>query len=337
MSKRVLFQRLTIYPYQIPDHRRVAKRGQMRPARRQACAASCGRRWCLTLMEPFNTGEFQSMPFPRAHFYVAALLVTTFAAFMPSYFSILPQAPLAHHIHGVTATLWMVLLITQNWSIHHRFRKVHIWSGMASMALVPVFTIGGMLVTQRTLLRDSAFRHFIGERLALVDLFFSIAFVAFYALALRYRRTTALHARYMLATVFILAAPVISRLFANYVPGFLVRGPQDLPIFEQCIDISFVIAGAICLILVVRDRLSGQPIAPFAAAFGMTLLSVASYKWLGRTEAWLDVSAALMAMSPLAIAVGSVVFSGAAIWIGWAYPAPRRMASRPRPALRPAE
>ena len=41
-----------------------------------------------------------SLPFPRAHYYVAAFLVVTIVAFHPSYFGSLREAPFAHHFHG---------------------------------------------------------------------------------------------------------------------------------------------------------------------------------------------------------------------------------------------
>lgn len=45
------------------------------------------------------------LPFPRAHYWVLVLLVTTFAAFWPSYFMVFADASFAHHLHGITASL----------------------------------------------------------------------------------------------------------------------------------------------------------------------------------------------------------------------------------------
>lgn len=115
------------------------------------------------------------LPFPKAHWYVAAFLVITFAAFMPSYFAVLPDAPWVHHLHGITATLWIVLVITQNWSAHQRSWRMHAWSGMASLPLLPIFTIGGLLVTQHTLLKDTVFKEMFGEALSIADLIVSVA------------------------------------------------------------------------------------------------------------------------------------------------------------------
>ena len=60
------------------------------------------------------------LPFPHAHWFVGFYLIVTFAAFAPSYFIVLPDAPWVHHLHGITATLWIVLLMTQNVTAHRR-------------------------------------------------------------------------------------------------------------------------------------------------------------------------------------------------------------------------
>ena len=78
----------------------------------------------------------------------------------------------------MTATLWIVLLITQNWSAHRGRWKLHALSGIGSMALVPVFTVGGLLVTQNTLLKDTAFKEMFGEALSAADFFVSATFTS---------------------------------------------------------------------------------------------------------------------------------------------------------------
>lgn len=273
------------------------------------------------------------LPFPRAHWYVAAFMAITIAAFMPSYYAILPDAPWVHHLHGITATLWIVLLMTQSWTAHHRKWKLHAWSGMASMPLVPVFTIGGLLVTQHTLLKDTAFKEMFGLSLSSADLLMSVAFVAFYALALKFRRTPDLHARYMLCTVILLAGPSIARLFSNYVPGFLIRGPEDLPKFGDALNASIVIASAFCIILIVRDFLNGKPVAPFIGALGATFGIAIGHYIVGPTTAYAGLADWIAALPSWQIAVFGVMSSIAAVWWGWINPAQRQL---PKPRNAPA-
>ncbi len=277
------------------------------------------------------------LPFPRAHWYVAAFMAITFAAFMPSYYAILPDAPWVHHLHGMTATLWIVLLMTQNWTAHHRKWKLHAWSGMASLALVPIFTVGGLLVTQHTLLRSSPFKDMFGTALSVADLIVSVAFVGLYVLALRHRRTPDLHARYMLGTVILLAAPSLSRFFGNYVPGFLIRSMEDLPKFGAALDASFLITATFCIVLILRDYLNRKPIMPFTVVLIATLIMALGYYTVGYSELYAPISTWFAALPAWLITGFGLIVTSAAVWWGWANPDRRQPAKPPIAAVSAAE
>lgn len=273
------------------------------------------------------------LPFPFAHWYVGAFLVITFAAFAPSYFAVLPEAPWVHHLHGITATLWIVLLITQNMTAHRRHWRWHVLSGMASLALVPLFTVGGLLVTQYTLIEESPFKTLFGEALSVADIVVSVAFVAFYALALRHRRTPALHARYMLSTVILLLGPSLARFFANFVPGFLVRDLESLPNFGASLDASFIVATILCLALINADRRNQQPIAPFVGALIATVIMVLSYYLVGYHAAYVPVADWIAGLPAWQIATFGAVSSGMAVLWGWRHPAAKRRRVPPTEAM----
>jgi hypothetical protein len=256
-------------------------------------------------------------PFPRAHYYVGAFLLITLVAFAPSYFLVLPNAPFAHHLHGVTATLWIVLLCTQSWSIHHGLWRVHAWSGRASFLLAPLFTAGGLMVTQVTLLKDTAFNEMFGIRLATADVVATLAFALFYFLALRQRRAPDLHARYMLSTVTLLLGPSLARLFANFVPGFLIRGPEDLPKFGQAIDASFVLALVLILVLIGRDLRNRKPVTPFLMAFVASAMMYGGYRGFGETQAWRAASEAFAALPPTIVTLLGFALGAGAAFAGW--------------------
>lgn len=263
------------------------------------------------------------LPFPNAHWYVGGFLLFTLAAFMPSYFAVLTDAPWVHHLHGITATLWIVLVMTQNWSAHNRKWKLHAWSGIASLALLPLFTIGGLLVTKHTLLSTSPFKDMFGHALSAADFFVSFAFVAFYAAALRYRRTPDLHARYMLATVILLAGPSLSRFFANYVPGFLIRSLDTLPKFADALDASFTIACASCLILIIRDYRKGKPVLPFSMALLGTVLMVLSYYVIGQMAIYSPFAEWFSSLASWQISAFALISSSLAVAWAWKVPLSR--------------
>jgi len=72
------------------------------------------------------------MPYPRAHYFLMLLFGLTLVAFWPRYFSALENAPVAFHVHGITASLWISFLIFQSWSIHQDHRSYHRLAGKIS-------------------------------------------------------------------------------------------------------------------------------------------------------------------------------------------------------------
>ncbi len=266
------------------------------------------------------------LSFPHAHWYVLFFLLMTFAAFMPGYFAVLPSAPWVHHLHGITATMWIVLVATQNWTAHRRMWNWHVRSGIASLALVPVFTVGGLLVTQHMLRTESVFNELFGHALSAADLLVSVAFVVLYTLALRSRRDPDLHARYMLSTVILLMGPSLGRFLAGYVPGFLVRSLDTLPKFSSALNASFVIAVAFCVILILRDRARSKPLVPFVGALLTTVGMFLSYHFVGNHSMYTPMATWIADLPVLYVAIFGLVTSSAAILWGWRNPRPRRPA-----------
>lgn len=226
------------------------------------------------------------MPFPRAHYYVAAFLVVTILAFWRSYFGVIGEAPSAHHLHGVTATLWVLLLIWQSWSIRQRNFSLHKWGGWTSFVLAPLFVAGGLLVTKMTVIKPSPFTEMFALRLSFADFVSVLAFGISYFLALKFRHSVEHHSRYMLATIFPLIPPSIARIFAAYVPGIAIRGPDDLPNFAIALNLSFLIAAAFNIALIIHDKRNNKPLLPFGLALGFLLLMWVSYHTFGNTPAW---------------------------------------------------
>ena len=87
------------------------------------------------------------MPYSKTHYYMLALLVITVLAFWPSYFGRLSDAPLAHHLHGVTGTLWILLIAVQSYVIHARKIQLHRRVGKLVLVLAPVLIGSFALVT----------------------------------------------------------------------------------------------------------------------------------------------------------------------------------------------
>lgn len=163
-------------------------------------------------------------PYPRASYLLLGLFVLALLAFWPEYIVKLPHTSLDQNLHGAAMTLWFALLISQPMLIRRGHRDLHRLLGRASYVLLPLAALSILLLSHYQLasLPDATFERF-GQRVGALPLTFDGMFVTSYVLAIRHRRRTALHARFMIATSFPLIGPIFVRLFQHYAPG--VPGP----------------------------------------------------------------------------------------------------------------
>jgi hypothetical protein len=259
------------------------------------------------------------MPYRRAHYYVAILIFLTFPAFWWSYFSKLGTVQWQFHVHGATAGAWMVLLVAQSWTIHNGRRDLHKSTGLATLILLPLFLAGSSLVIAAMASGDGAFRQMFGARLALFDIIASLAFSGFVYGALRNLRNVALHARYMMATPFLLFTPVASRLLSIFVPGLTIRAVEEIPRFGYALQLSQVLVIITALWLWSRNRKAGRP---FLLLTAVAVLQSLSFETVGATSAWQAVSVSFGAISPATAFLVGITFGAVVCLLGWRRPPP---------------
>jgi hypothetical protein len=192
-------------------------------------------------------------------------------AFWPSYFSRLGNQPSYHaHAHGIAMTAWCALLIAQPLLIRMRHLRAHRWLGRVSFVLVPAIFI----VTLDFLHFRLAGAGQLGDAALYVTALIVNALAAFgliYALAIYYRKNAALHARFMIATIFPLFTPVTDRLIAANWPGLAalvpnIGGAVVLP------AIGFLLADAILIALLVWDWRANRRFDAFAGALAISAI-----------------------------------------------------------------
>ena len=181
---------------------------------------------------PSSTSEYA---LDRIWPYVAVFLLITFAAFWPTYFAPgLSSSSFYVHFHAVTAALWMILLIVQPLLIGRYRFDLHRAVGRASYLLVPVLLVSMLLLAHYRLrsVPEDVYR----LQTFVLYLQFSLAalFALSFALAMIYRKTAELHARFMVCTGLTLIDPVFARIFFWAHPAtvdyhqFLTYGLTDL-------------------------------------------------------------------------------------------------------------
>lgn len=257
------------------------------------------------------------MPYRHAHWYLLLLFPLTGLAFWPNYFGKLADSPYAFHVHGVTASLWIVLLAFQSWSIHHRRNALHRSAGLASLALFPLFIAGGLLVIQTMAVKFAAgadpFYDVFGARLGAVDSVSSAAIPILFYLALKGRRKVHLHARYMLAPVLFLLGPILSRLMPA-LPPLAIAGPEDFHRFAYGLHLANGLAVAVAAILYLRAPKWGWP---FLAVGGLVIVQSLLFETLGRTAAWEALFRAIGSLPTAAVASLGLGLGALAAWSGW--------------------
>ena len=83
------------------------------------------------------------MPYPRAHYYVLAVIAVIAGRLLAELFRRWASVPWQFHAHGIAASLWVIMVAAQSWTAHHRQLPLHRAVGKSSLLLFP-FLIGGL-------------------------------------------------------------------------------------------------------------------------------------------------------------------------------------------------
>ena len=257
------------------------------------------------------------MPYRHAYLWVLLLFPAVALAFWPSYFAQLDSVSWILHAHGITASLWIILVALQAWSIHREARPLHRFAGRASLFLFPLFWTGGLLIVQVMaagfVARDNPFHAMYGARLTTVDTLTSLAILYLYYLALSRRRAVLTHAAAMLAIPLFLLPPIFVRLMQIGGP-LAIRGPDQFYKFGYGLELCFLGAALIALWVWSRRPRTAWPF--LVAAGSIAALSLA-FETLGRTASWEAAMPALAALPTALVAAMSLLVSSTVVWLGW--------------------
>jgi hypothetical protein len=264
------------------------------------------------------------MPYRHAWLFIVVLIAATVFAFWRSYFGVLSTASAGFHIHGMTATLWVLLLLAQAWTPHRRQMAAHRLLGRTTFVAAPLFAAGAMGVWHSMAVgtrEGNPFYALWGVKLGFLDVFAFGAVLYAIGMALRHRRNTRLHAGYMLSTALPLVSPVLGRVFNQTVPGLIVHGPQDFPVFGGDVQLANLVPGLIALWLWRRDPHHGHP---WAVALGVVTVQIVGFEAVPATGAR-RATFELLAGPPLTILLALGVAAGVAtVAVGWAAGSGRR-------------
>ncbi|HEV8397796.1 MAG TPA: hypothetical protein VGQ37_26120 [Vicinamibacterales bacterium] len=235
---------------------------------------------------PAPAARIAAVP-PLYHFGVrlfAGFTMAMLVAFWPSYFSRLADQPSAHpHMHGLAMTAWLVLLIAQGSLMRSGNRALHRRLGLLSYLLVPVIVVVTLRFVHFTVQESPDLGDYGLFFLALVVLTL-VTFVALFGLAMLYRARPAVHARFMVSTLFPLFPPVTDRLIARFAPSIIDAMPRigGAPILQVA---GFGIADAILAGLVIWDWQKNRRLV-FLVALAIVVAGQAAILNAHRLGAW---------------------------------------------------
>ena len=258
------------------------------------------------------------MPYPRAPYYVLVCVAVIVAGFWPTYFAKWSTVPWQFHAHGIAASIWVLMVLSQSWTVHKEQLPLHRAVGRSSLFLFP-FLIGGLaaiidLTAKGFVAANDPIRIMFGGQF-LIGLSLAIAaYVTVYYRALKYRRKVWVHSGYMLSTPLILFESPFGRLMGMFIPAFMIRGPEDFHLLMPTIIWAMAIELAIIAVIWLNYR---EKANPFLVAGGFIVAQMLTMGLLP-DNALLEGLLVKLAEVPSAAVWGTGFAIGAATsWAGW--------------------
>lgn len=184
-------------------------------------------------------------------------IVLVIGGFYTTYFNrIFEPTPAVIHIHFILMALWLMMLIAQPFLIKYKKLYWHRLIGRASYIVVPLLLLTAFLLIRNEYYRNlntlthqvsSGLKHYSQSEIlkhvasAPIGLLYFIWFALFYLLAIRNRRKSAKHARYMLATALTLTGPTVDRIVGIHFKLETFAGISTFFISFLIIDIALTL------------------------------------------------------------------------------------------------
>lgn len=258
------------------------------------------------------------MPYRQGHWYVGLVLAVILAGFWATYWSPIGHVPVAFHVHALSSSAWLLLLIVQSLAIQRRANGLHRQLGLASFALFPLLMLGFVLIidlsAQNYARAVTPFSLFLGPSFFWGMAVALAAYLTLFYKALKHRTNIAMHAGYMLATPLILFESPFSRVIDQFLPWLNIIGSDGPRQVLDVIVISNTLAIGFAIIVYARKRKTG---APWLLAAGFVALQ-SLVMWFAPDMPVLGTVLQAYAAIPLGLTASAGIAAGAlAGWLGW--------------------
>ncbi len=223
--------------------------------------------------------------FPRAHYWLLIPFFIAIAGFSFSYWSRFTEAPFQHHLHGLTATAWFILLLVQPYLYTKKNFDLH-----RNLGFIGIFLAGGVVFSAFQVVPNNigseSLPPVLQYGLTYIDFVAVFGFSASVILAMINRKKLVVHARYMISTAFWALIPAFARLV--YFPLVILHG-QPTPIsFAQVIYLCVAATVAALAVMIWLDyRKEGTFYRAYLFVTG-GVLSFLLLEVMGTAQWWID-------------------------------------------------
>ncbi len=222
--------------------------------------------------------SFTRAIFQKSVFFLALIPLFAVWGFWVTYFTRPPETySVLEHLHGLAMFAWVLMLVLQSFLIRSNRRQIHRQTGKLVYILGPWIVISTILLANYKL----NVRGLTAEGLYILGLqvFILIQFTVCYAMAIRYRKQPAVHARWMICSVFSMLDPIFARvLVVNF-----IHVPFETGII-QYITYSFI--DLIIIALILRDWKTEQRKDVFLPVLMLALATQLPTLFLLKIPAW---------------------------------------------------
>ncbi len=186
-------------------------------------------------------------------YFLLLLIPLIFAGFYKSYFQPFPHfgpnITVLVHLHAFIASVWVLILIVQPFLIFNKKLALHRKVGKLSYIVFPLLVLSFIPQILKIIRTEN-----------IANLFFPLGngalLIAFYSLAIYYRKQRSKHMRYMIASALVLLGPTVGRI------GTDLLGRSDL--FTQ--NMQYAIIYTILISLIFYDRKNHRKFQPYVVA-----------------------------------------------------------------------
>lgn len=226
--------------------------------------------------------------YPKAHFWLLIPFVLTMAGFYLSYWSRFSEAPWRQHMHGLSATVWYVLVVIQPWLIQNKPVKYH-----KKLGIIGVFLAGSVVFSAFQVMPFQVVNDFLPDVLkygfSFADICALTGFSICVILGVLNAKNIDVHARWLISTVFWILLPATARLV--YFPMLEIYEGNPPLSYIQSVYLCWFITTAIPLLyLMYLDYKKENKIyRPYL----FTLIGVSFYTFaivpMGKWQWWIDI------------------------------------------------